>query len=455
MQDELSAEILFRHQVVSEVLTRMECGERQVEAVRAVSERVHFLAYDPKPRRVATRTVYRWLSAYRSGGIEELRLQSRRTRRPAAEVLSEKLITFCIEQKRKDRRASIPELIRRARELGIVEADRPIDRTTVYRALERRGVDLRRRKTSKRHDARRFAYPHRMDMVLSDGKHFRAGASRSKRVVLYYLDDATRTGLHLVVGSSETTELFLRGLHGLIERYGLMDILFLDRGPGFIAEASHAVLARIGIRFIHGAAKYPEGHGKIERFNQTTLHDVLRGLDGRADVDPSPPALELRLRHHLETQYNPRSHEQLHKATPLERFLQDPKPLRFPEDRESLRAKFEVFLSRRVSADNVVSIDSIDYELPRGYAGAKVQLRRKLLAPGGLFFRHEHELIELHPVDLAGNARSHRARNSGSPSPEDEVQHPLPPSAADLAFERDYGPVVDPDGGFEDSPDNP
>jgi transposase InsO family protein len=446
MQD-IPFELLFRHQVVSEVLARIGRGERQADAVRAVCEREHLLACDGKQRRVAPRTVYRWLAAYRRGGIDALRPQAQPSRQ---ELLPDCLVTFLITQKKKDPRASIPELIRRARALGIVPADHLIDRTTIFRSLRRRGVDLRRRKTTKRHDARRFAYPHRMDMVLCDGKHFRAGAARKRRVALFFLDDASRAGLFVVVGTSETTILFLRGLHGTIQRAGFMDILFLDRGSGFISLDSHAVLANLGIKFIHGTAAYPEGHGKVERLNGTVTGDVLRGLDGRAEVDPSPLALEIRIRHYLETQYNHRPHSKLdNKATPWERFSSDPKPLRFPEDRQTLRSKFEVLLSRRVSADNIASVDSVDYELPRGYAGAKVRLRKKLLEQGRLFFDHEGELIELHPVDLARNARTPRA----SQEPDDEVQHPLPPSAADLAFDRDYGPVVDPDGGLLDCPD--
>lgn len=61
-------------------------------------------------------------------------------------------------------------------------------------------------------------------MVLCDGKQLRAGASRAKRVALHFIDDATRLALHVVVGTSETTRLFLRGLYELVCKYGRMDI---------------------------------------------------------------------------------------------------------------------------------------------------------------------------------------------------------------------------------------
>ena len=42
-------------------------------------------------------------------------------------------------------------------------------------------------------------------------------------------------GLHVVVGTSENAELFLRGLYETMLSYGMMDALFVDRGPGFVA----------------------------------------------------------------------------------------------------------------------------------------------------------------------------------------------------------------------------
>jgi hypothetical protein len=60
-------------------------------------------------------------------------------------------------------------------------------------------------------------------------------------------------------------------------------------------------------------------------------------------------------------------------------------------------------------------------------------------------------LVRLAPVDPVANATSGRAR----PGQEPETAKPrLPPSAAELAYRRDYAPVVGLDGGFAD-PDTP
>ena len=77
--------------------------------------------------------------------------------------------------------ASIPELIRRARQSGVLHPDEDVDRVTVWRAANRLGIDTTPRKTSKDSDTRRWAYPERMQLVMLDFKHFRAGAARSLR----------------------------------------------------------------------------------------------------------------------------------------------------------------------------------------------------------------------------------------------------------------------------------
>ncbi len=439
---EFSARVAFRYHIVSQVLARTAQGERRREAVLAVAAQDHYFLGDQRPRRVSARAVYLWLRQFRVEGLPGLQTSPRILGSPGKSLPPE-FVKFLTETKSLDSRASIPEIIRRALQLGTLKPEHTVDRTTVYRAAKRLGLWVAHQKTSRNRDVRRFAYPHRMDMVLCDGKHFRAGATRARRVAMFYLDDATRLLLHVVVGTSENALLFQRGLYELVSKYGFFSAIYLDQGPAFIAEDTAVVVKNLGALLIFGEKEYPAGHGKVEKFNQTANNDVLRGLDRRPEVDPVLCALELRLAHYCDTQYNQRQHESLGHECPFDRFHRDAKDLRFPESDDALRAKFEVYLTRTVTKDNTVSVDSIDYEMPRGHDGKKVLLRRKLLDGGRLFFLHEGRLLELHPVDLEGNARSRRGAGIGG---ETEVEHPLPPSAADLAFERDLGSVVDRDG---------
>jgi putative transposase len=435
-------ESLFRYSLVSLVLNHEHRGLARPEAIAEVAAQRH-IDLEGKERTVSVRTLYRWLSNFEQGGPDALVPVPRQGR---SLVLSQDLLAFFRDQKQADPLTSVPELIRRASATGRIASHQKLERTTVWRALRRMGVATHRVRSPKVRDCRRFAYPHRLDMVLCDGKHFRAGVGRLKRVALFFLDDATRFALEVVVGTSESAALFLRGLYRCILRYGLMIRLFVDNGSGFIALDAIAVARKLLVHLIHGSAGYPEGHGKIERFNRTVAEQLLRLLAGNPQIDPQTQALELRLRHFLHERYNHTPHEALDGATPWERFHQDPRALRFHEHTEQLRQAFVLHHSRRVSLDHIVQVDGRAYETPLGLRGQAVELYRHLLE-GTVSLLHEGRLLQLAAVDVHANARERRARGQDEPS----TPAP-PPSAAQIAFDEDYRPVVDAEGGFSANP---
>ncbi len=439
----LSPEALFRYQIVSAVKARVLSGQRTDAAVREVAAQTH-LTPAGDSRAVSVRSIYRWLAEAAHAPPADAEPVA-----PApviSRALPAALLAFLKAEKATDRYASVPELIRRAHQRGALGPHQQVDRTSVWRACVRLGLPLRRVPAKQEADQRRFAYPHRMMMVLADGKHFRAGVRRRKRVALFFLDDASRFGLGVVVGTAEAAELFLRGLHGVLRRFGFMDIVFLDRGPGFRADDTAAACERLGIHLVLGTAGYPEGHGKIERFNQTVQAQVLRGLVGAADVDDDCGALALRLAHFLDHGYNRQPHEALDGQTPLERFEADTRALRFPDSDAALTERFVVTETRKVSADNVISYAGTDFEMPRGHAGTEIAVGRHLLT-GALSVVHDGKLVTLAPVDLAANAVARRAvPPAPAPAPNDDEAAPR--TAAQLAFARAFAPVVGPDGGF-------
>ena len=435
-------ESLFRYSLVSLLLNHEHRGLARPEAIETVAAQRH-VDLEGNERSVSTRTLYRWLSDFEQGGPDALMPA---TRKGGPVVLSRELLDFFRDQKQADPRTSVPELIRRAGATGRIAADQKIERTTVWRALRHMGVPTNRVKSPKVRDCRRFAYPHRLDMVLCDGKHFRAGVGRLRRVALVFLDDATRFGLEVVVGTSESAALFLRGLYRCILHHGLMTRLFVDNGSGFIALDALAVARKLGVHLIHGSAGYPEGHGKIERFNRTLLEQLLRLLPGNPEIDPDVQALELRLRHFMQARYNHPPHEARDGVTPWARFHQDPRALRVHDHTEQLRQAFVLRESRRVSRDHIVQLDGLAYETPLGLRGQEVVLYRHLLE-GTVSLLHEGHLVQLAGVDLPANARDRRARG------QDEPSTPAPPaSAAQIAFDQAYRPVVDAEGGLSENP---
>jgi hypothetical protein len=118
-------------------------------------------------------------------------------------------------------------------------------------------------------------------------------------------------------------------------------------------------------------------------------------------------------------------------------------PLRLPESHRELEKKFCLDIQRRVSADHIVDVGDVHYEVPRGLAGQLVTLRQGFL-DGSVSLLREGRLIHLAAVDLAFDARDRR----GSRTPVGHDTEPMPvPGAAELSFNHRFSPGVDADGG--------
>ena len=443
---DFSAKTLLRYRIVSAVKVLMLGGTKRSAAI---SGQV-FPDDEGNVHRFSRRTVQRWYTAFESKGVGGLRDDPRK-RCDSSVVLKPDLLAYLKKQKEDDPHASIPELLRRARRSGKLHPDELVERSTVWRALRRMGVATRRMRKMEVDDKRRFAFVERMQMVLVDYKHFRAGITRARRLAIYFLDDATRFGLGvLVVTVGEKPIYTLRGLFGVFNAYGVMDAVYMDGGAGFKAHDVHAVLRRFKIPFIHGKANYPEGHGKIERFNRSALARALRSLDGANWVDPDPGALTLRLRHDLFEEYNHLPHESLAGESPYQRWHASKRELKPVPNEPRLEDAFVVEERRTVSNDHCISFRSVAYEVPMGLAGRRITVERALLENDALYLRHNDKRIRLHPVDLAFNARSGRARGG---EVEDEPSGSLPKNASSLSFDAEFGSILQPDGGFPDEED--
>jgi putative transposase len=441
-QNQISMQAMFRFGVVSKVKLRLERGESISSAIALCAKEYHLNSAKNKSLKISERTIYRWYRRYSDKNIVGLESEKKDFNSRSSN-LSPNFVEFIKIEKSNDPFASIPEIINRARVRQIILTQDKICRTTVYRLCKKLELPIARTHNLRIRDMRRFSYSHRMQLVMCDGKHFKVGLNSTKRVALFFMDDATRMILAVVVGTSESTELFLKGLNKVIISFGLPAIIYVDKGPGFISNDSAKVIARLGSSLVIGTAGYPEARGKIEKFNQTAKNDLLRYLDGRIDVDCSCEALEIRLNHYIKEIYNKRPHESLKKETPYNRFFSDTRPFTKIIDQNIYEKSFVISESRRVSKDNIVSISSMKYEIPTGHALTYITIYRHTLEDRITMF-HEGKLVDIKPVDLASNAHHQRAKLNS----DDSSNIQLPSSAAELLFKKDFSPIVDTDGNF-------
>jgi putative transposase len=438
---------LRRFAVVSRVRTKVLGGILLADAIRQVLAEANSDEEDGETEKATARTIYRWLRQYDHQGFAGLHDKPVIQTKPSR-VLSDDFVAYMRQEKEKNPLVGIPQIIRRARVAGKLSADEQVCRTTAYRVAKRLNLPLPIERYPKKGDKRPFAYEHRMQMTLVDGKFFYVGPTRKERVALTFLDDATRKGLDGIVGTVENTVIFLRLLFATIMGFGFMSGIYLDRGGGFIAHATQRVCAKLGIPLIHGRRRYKEGRGKIERFHRTLHTDLLSGLDGNPAVDDHPEALTLLLKHYLTHDYNIRHHEGID-GIPDERFTSDTLSLRYPESQSVLRREFILPERRKVRLHNVVLIDKVMHEVPLGYAGKTVWVYRHVLEDR-VYVEHEGRLIEIRPADVHANARARRAWMEAR-----EPERPMPSeTAAMMSYQKAYAPMVGADGGFPKTEDD-
>lgn len=444
MPKDLSDVSIDRHTAVALVLAKVAAGITLSRAIRQVSK-THVLCLSGRILRPSVRTLQRWIASYEKDGIDGLAPKPRQRIR-ASQVLSDNFILHLVKTKTCDQDASIPEVIRQAKVLGIVPSNHKVSRVSTWRAAKRLNLPIFATKGLKNQHMMRFGYAHRMLMNLSDGKHFRAGIKSRRRVVISFIDDATRFLLAAVVGKSETSSLFLRCLWKLILRWGIPEAIFLDNGSAFISKDVAIICARLDIALIFGTEGYPEGHGKIERYHLTLQQGLLRTFRGNPEIDADCASLELRIEHYNNNIYNREGHESLENIPPETKFLSDKRPLSPIADPERIRQYFIITIRRRVSRDNIVNIKGIHYEMPFGYAGTMVDIDRHLLDKTCSVL-HEGKMVVLHRVNLELNAGLRR-RPLRSPK-KSQVYVPVR-TAATIAFNKDHKPIVGKSGDFHE-----
>jgi putative transposase len=119
--------------------------------------------------------------------------------------------------------------------------------------------------------------------------------------------------------------------------------------------------------------------------------------------------LNERLRAFVEKRYHQAPHSGLMGRTPSSVYRAHVRPDELTE--KKLREAFTVREGRRVSHDNVVSVDGKDWQLGQGFlAGKRVTLVRCWLEPSAPpCVELEGKLLPLHPVDRVQNGETKRA----------------------------------------------
>jgi len=359
---------MFRFGVIAELVGRTDLQRGEREALIAkLSSQSWDIPFSDK-HHLSRSSIRLWLTRYQNGGrrLESLFPKDREDAGRSRSIDAETELAL-VALKQELKAASLPVLLRVARQRKILPVGFSASPQSVYRMLKRHGLD-RQRITPV--DRRRFEAELANDLWQADCMHgpkVVVEGKLRKSYLFAFIDDHSRLIPHAQFYLRETVDSVQDCLMQALEKRGLPRRLYVDNGPAFRSQRLSYACASLGIALLFATPYTPEGKGKIERLFKTLRMQLLPLVPESCSLQE----LNRLLTEWVEAEYHQRVHSST-RQTPLERYLGQVQLLRSaPKD---LRDHFRIPVRRQVDKDRSISLNGRLYEAPVGLIGQTVTL---------------------------------------------------------------------------------
>ena len=189
--------------------------------------------------------------------------------------------------------------------------------------------------------------------------------------IIALIDDASRFIVSIDVFFNDNFINLMSVMKSAVAKYGRPQIFNFDNGSSFKNKQMELLAARIGSVIHYDQPYTPTQKAKIERWFRTMKDQWMSSLDIR-DFH-SLDELRGNLLAYVH-KYNQTVHSSLNGKTPQDRFFSESERIRRLSD-EQIESSFLLEIERRVSADSVIVIDQIEYEVDCRFAKQRIKLR--------------------------------------------------------------------------------
>jgi transposase InsO family protein len=317
---------------------------------------------------ISPSTIKRWIRLYESSGgrLESLHPSDREDKGKIRAMHDETALSL-VNLGKEFKGASLPVIIREARDRGILPVDFKVSPATLYRLFRQHGVGD---DESLPPDRRRFEAELPNDIWQSDCMHgpkVDVEGKLRKAYLFAFIDDMSRLITHAEFYLHERLDSYMDALSKALSRRGVPRKLYVDNGPSFRSQHLAHVTAFMGIALVHSKPYQPEGRGKIERWFKTLRMRFLSLIPDGLGLSE----LNKRLLEWIEGEYHQAVHSSI-KETPINRYIKNIHLIR--EAPKDLRDYFRKRAQRKVDRDRTVSILGKVYEGPVELIGRMVTL---------------------------------------------------------------------------------
>ena len=230
------------------------------------------------------------------------------------------------------------------------------------------------------------------------------GGKKHRTYCIMLIDDHSRMIVGGEIFFADNALNFEKVLKDAILSYGIPDKLYLDNGSSILNEQVSFILGNLGIAESHTRVRDAAAKGKVERNFRTLRSRFLSILD--ASKIHSLAQFNALLKDYIET-HNKTFHKGINER-PIDRYLKTRNYIRVPRSREWLDENFFNFMTRKVRSDSVITIDSVEYDVPAQFAGCWIEVRFNPARPEDAYMLYNGERFPIRRTDRIENGTTHR-----------------------------------------------
>lgn len=325
---------------------------------------------DGRVHHYAPATIEKWYLDYQNHGFDALVPKSRADAgmsRKLDDDLQERIRYFKMNYPR----MSAAAIYRQLKTDGSI-INGQVSESTVCRFVNQLQNELRQ---TPHRDMRRYERPHINEVWCGDssvGPRLTDKDGKKHRIyIIALIDDASRFITGIDVFYNDNFVNLMSVMKSAVSKYGRPKVLNFDNGKSYKNRQMELLAARIGTTLSYCQPYTPTGKAKIERWFRTLKDQWMAGLD----MQDFHSLDELRGSLHSYVQrYNQTPHSSLRGMSPQDRFFSEPEQIR-RLSADDIDKDFLLEIERRVSADCVIVIDQIEYEVDYRFARQRIRLR--------------------------------------------------------------------------------
>lgn len=361
---------LMRYSAISPIISGLWDDYDSLTAFFNDASTKGVISPDGSVKHFAPQTIERWYRSYKNGGFDALipsgRVDQGQPRKLDADIQEQ--IRYL---KTNYPRMSAASIFRQLQDNGSIKSG-SVSESTVNRFVNQLASEM---KTTTNRDMRRYERPHINEVWCGDssvGPYLKTDDGKKHKVyIIALIDDASRFIVGIDVFFNDNFVNLMSVMKSAVAKYGRPQMFNFDNGSSYKNKQMELLAARIGSVIHYDQPYTPTQKAKIERWFRTMKDQWMSALDIR-DFH-SLDELRGNLFAYVQ-KYNQSVHSSLNGKTPQDRYFSEPNLFHRLSD-EEIEHSFLLEIERKVSADNVITIDQVEYEVDCRFSKQHIKLR--------------------------------------------------------------------------------